>query len=390
MRDVLSAVDLADQPFRLTRAELSDLRGACIHELGLIEEFERLFGRPATSVEAFTVFWGSNAVVPLVDLPIDVLFFTQGRRRRSSFVHPHSWTGEIPPKAFVRLDENVSVTSPAFTLLQLAASTSFPRVAAAAAELMGTFAVYDAPPCVRELLEHLNATGELPSLGAWRPSFDRSGKLTNVWSRPPLLSADDLVAMADSCRGVRGARRLREVAALVRQGAASPFEAQAGLLLALPASFGGMGFEGLVFNQPVTLSSDARRIARRQRCYCDLFWPGEGSRHALDLECQSASHHEAEDSYLSDNDRSAALQLMDVDVVGVTYGQIASPARFEALSRLVGKKLGLDLPEPDSAIAARQAFLRAEVICDWRELLTRARLKDPLAPRRSSHSSAKA
>lgn len=59
---------------------------------------------------------------------------------------------------------------------------------------------------------------------------------------------------------------------------------------------------------------------------------------------------------------------MGIEVVELTYGQLADPARFEAFSGLVAEKLGVPPRERTAAQRLRQARLREEVLVDWERL----------------------
>ena len=154
-------------------------------------------------------------------------------------------------------------------------------------------------------------------------------------------------------------------AELVVDGAASPFEVVAGMLLGFSRRLGGEGYGAFSHNRKVALTLDSRRLARRGFLVCDLFWAAGEGRRALDVECQSRLVHASGDAALSDADRSAALDLMGVDVVNVTYGQLADPRRFEALSQLVAQKLGVPHREKTAGQRAAAERLRAEVFVDW-------------------------
>lgn len=81
---------------------------------------------------------------------------------------------------------------------------------------------------------------------------------------------------------------------LVNAGAASPFEAKAGVILGFSCRRGGEEQGGFVHNQRIALTSEARALARRFSCYCDPYW-SEG----LDLKCQSRLVHDVGSSFLS-------------------------------------------------------------------------------------------
>lgn len=171
--------------------------------------------------------------------------------------------------------------------------------------------------------------------------------------------------LANDFAGVRGCRRLAQAAQLAHGHAASPFEARAGFLLGWAPEFGGEGLGGFTHNEPVELSVPAQRLAHRTRCYCDLFWRGEKSRRPLDLECRSRQHHNTGHTYVRDSDRSTALQLDGVDVVEITYAQIADEQSFDALSSLVAQKLGRALPGRTSSFLKRRQEMRGTVLGNW-------------------------
>ena len=134
----------------------------------------------------------------------------------------------------------------------------------------------------------------------------------------------------------RGTKRLRQVAELVIPGAASPFETKAGLLLTMPRTLGGFGHSGMVHNQQIVLTSRSRSLARKECCYCDLYW-NEG----IDVECQSAMAHDNEASYLSDSERTAALLSEGVIVLPLTYAQMADRKRLAKFSETLARLRGI-------------------------------------------------
>ncbi len=146
-------------------------------------------------------------------------------------------------------------------------------------------------------------------------------------------------------------------------GAASPFEAQAGVILGFSRRLGGEGHAGFAHNRRIVLSREARALAQRASCYCDLYWD-EG----WILECQSKLARNRE-GYLSDADRAAALELMGVTVLPATYAQLTTEERVEALSKLVAEKRGIawrPKTEREREVGRR---LRGEVLRSWDTLL---------------------
>lgn len=362
------ADDAEDIPVDLRR--LLSARSETLESLGILRNRSVVGGpgHPFTSDSGLDVLDAIFSVAAGVTTPVEVLAPSRSARRRSELVRPHVLAPELAEGQLMRVFRTLSVTSPALTLLTLAARLPLARLVMAVTELAGTFSVYRAPEPIRLLVEELAREGLLPSVGSWSPSFDRDGALTDLWTRPPLVTCDELVQLAHRARGRRGCRRLEQAALLAVPGAASPFEARTGMLLGLPSELGGEGLAGFSHNEEVALAPVARRLARRSTCRCDLFWPaGEGLR-ALDLECQSHRFHTSERSALSDADRATALQSMDIDVSFVTYGQLTNLARFDALAQTIAQKVGGQLPERTDEFLAARAELRACVLASWSDV----------------------
>lgn len=300
---------------------------------------------------------------PWAQLPVDVLVSDHKSCHSSSLIHPSLWSAGLPYGSIMALTEDIDVTTPAFTMLQLAGRVDLIRLILLGSELCGSFSVYRPPSCIAKTLQKLVDRGRLPTIDGWRPSL-RNGKLTDLWMRPPLIQPADLERIATNSDSRRGCRKLTQAAKLINPNAASPFEVQAGLLLGLPRQYGGEGYLGLKHNEKVRLSKEAQLLTGGDRCYCDLYWD-EG----LDVECQSAQHHDNDSSYLSDADRSGALRLMGIDVLPITYATLKDHRRFEALSHAVAKALNLRPRPKTSKELEASASLRDKVLVDWAGLV---------------------
>ncbi len=299
-------------------------------------------------------------LAPSAEFPLHVLAQERGARRYSGLMSAMLWNGELPYEATSEVTEDLGVTSPAFTMVQLAAKHDFARTLLLASELCGGYAVYPAPEPIKSQLQRIASRGALKPFHGWKPCLDNDGRVTDLWQRDPLTTPEELLSMAAAAEGHRGSAALRKAAEAVVPLAASPFETQAGLLLGLPRRLGGEGFEGLAHNEKVELNRDARLVGQRQCCYCDIYWPD-----GLDIECQSAQYHNDLDGFLSDAERAAALRLMGVDVLPLTYAQLQDPDRFEAFCGAAAMARGLrQKPKSDKEIEATKR-LRSELFVDW-------------------------
>lgn len=299
---------------------------------------------------------------PATDLPVEVLVQEAKACHDSNLIKPRLWSADIPMGSVSQIASDIYVTSPAFTMLQLASRFDVVRTALLASELCGSFAVFKSPAPLARVLQGLIDRGRLPEIDGWRPSLN-NGKLTDLWMRPPLIEPTDLFEVVAVSESRNGHATLGRAAALVVPGAASPFEVQTGALLGFPRSLGGEGLDGFRFNERVALTSEARLLCGKECCYCDLYWED-----GVDVECQSVQHHDNLGSYVSDSERTAALKAMGIEVVPVTFGQLSSPDRFDAVVRLIAEIRGVVLRKKTSRQMAKTAELRNELLWDWREL----------------------
>lgn len=367
----ISELSLGSEGLPVPFDRLRRVRAALMEELPLwrYDPSAAHAGRPILLEGAEGILVNLGALAAGVSPPVDVLVGTREERRPSGLVRPHVVAPSLSDGELVWAGSRLSVTSPALTLLLVAPTLSLPRLVMAASELCGTFSAYRAPAPVRELLEELARRDELPALGGWRPVLDREGRLTDLWSRPPLATPADLASLAERARGRRGCRALAAASRLVVPGAASPLEVQTGMLLGLDPGLGGEGLGGFTHNARLALGARARALAGRGSCYCDIFWDGEGARPPVDLECQSGLFHADERGALSDADRSLALASMGVEVLEVTRAQLTNMRRFDALARMVAEKLGREAPARTPEFLRLRAALRREVLVDMRSIV---------------------
>ena len=320
-------------------------------------------GQAAGSIAA-----SATALSVALSPPVDLLACHPSERSSSALVRPRLCSMPPEPGGWRDVAPGVTAVSPLFSLQQIAARASLARTVMLASELCGTFSVYVAPETVRALLQRLIDERRLPRISGWSPVLDRDGRLTELWTRPPLTTPEKIREFAQGSPTARGRARLLRAAELVVSGAASPFEVRAGMLLGLSRRLGGEGYPPFRHNQRIALTREARHLARRAFLVCDIYWSGTEGRCSLDVESQSRLAHTSDDAALSDADRATALDLVGVDVVNVTYGQLTSPTRFDALSRLIAQKLGIPYRKRTPSEAAATVNLRKEVLADWATL----------------------
>ena len=118
-------------------------------------------------------------------------------------------TQEPPPGSFRQTEHGFDVTSPEFTLLNLATQVSRNQLLMACYEMCSSFAVFT--PCKRaqRQLDEAISLKLIPPNCGWERVVDTKGNDTNLWKRAPLLSAGEITAFATQACGLRGVKQLR-------------------------------------------------------------------------------------------------------------------------------------------------------------------------------------
>ena len=342
----------------MTEDELVALRVSLLEQLPLLKACSA--PRPRGGGELNSIRDASFLLAPSVTPPVDVLVDKADRRRPSSILRPKVCTSELPAGFTRCLTEEISVATPELALLQIASKASLVQTVLMASELCGSFAVYRAPAPIDDALQKLIDKNMLPALGGWQPCLSANGRLGNLWQRPALTSPQELRHVAELSDSPLGKTRLIKAADLVKPGAASPFEVQAGILLGFSRRLGGEGYGGFSHNEKAELSNNAKLLAGRDHCCCDLYWPD-----GLDVECQSVQFHDNSESFISNSNRTAALSLMGIHVLPLTFEQLKQPSHFDAFSSAVARALGRKQKPKTSRQLEATRKLREEVFCDW-------------------------
>lgn len=269
------------------------------------------------------------------------------QRANGKLFHSRLLTQEPPPGSFRQTEHGFNVTSPEFTLLNLATQVSRNQLLMACYEMCGSFAVFT--PCKRaqQQLDEAISLKLIPPDCGWKRVVDTKGNDTNLWNRTPLLSA------AEHMTGQT----------------ASPFEVQTSMLVSLPRDEGGMGIN-ITNNVRIPLSDAARSLYDKTCCYADILIESSTDSMGVILECQGRSAHDSETASLSDAERTTALASMGYDVIQITYDQIKDKKSFNNIAELIHKKAGLPYIAKTDQERTIEDALRRELLVNWDELFT--------------------
>lgn len=182
---------------------------------------------------------------------------------------------------------------------------------------------------------HLVSTGTAPS-----PTYG---------SVRPLTSTEALAVSLSELSDIRYLDASARALELCVNGAASPAEAQAYLLLCANRRLGGEGFPKPKLNMRIDYSPAARRLVGRSFAVADCLWPEPRKI----LEVNGEAFHANSDGFLVETARRPALESMGYTVAEVTPAQMADLSLFDTMLPVIAEKLGFPLKRPTAA------FLRA-------------------------------
>lgn len=310
-----------------------------------------------------------------ISFPLHIAVADKSDRKSTRDVISHVLT-KYPMSAFEVLDENIMVTDPFYTLLSMAQELDRESIAFAICEMAGGYAIFKPGTLQQEAIDLISASnlpsGEFAELAAahresgWCQCRTADGKPTSLWHRPPLITRDEIQNRLTSLTGSRvgGVKKLGEALALSCEGALSPLEVLANLILCTPRKCGGEGLPTPQLNAPVQLSDTAASIAGQRTCYCDMLIKGR-TRKLVDIECQGEAWHKEESKVMSDFNRAAGLKRCGIEVIYLTFEVLSNEERTEALVELARRVIGwAPRPLTPKYLASRTAT-RAKYLKAW-------------------------
>lgn len=237
---------------------------------------------------------------PYLSLPLHVLAPSAGSRPNSKLLRSHCWSGEWSPSAFVRTD-GVIALRPEVCFVRMARHLSWIKVMELGYELCGCYA----------------------------KSVEGKGFL----QRPPLMTVDSLERFANKPLLRGGVKAAQFCAQHILPRSGSPMETALAMLLFLPKRHGGYGLPRAELNFALTARMHSGRM---QALYCDAMWPQK----RLALEYDSNQWHSGSARIARDSSKRALLLEQGIDVISVTWGQVANEEKLDTVVRAISRKLG--------------------------------------------------
>lgn len=321
-----------------------------------------------------------------LSFPIHVMIEPDAGKHPSPLIRPHQIPRGISKNRLVPLGNDLFVLTPELTVLLHQQAKTKLQVAKMMFEACGLFSIVPSTPRVRFVIRELTSHGILTPgristsrlsalydargrrLGffddegeplEWAPFFDRFGQLTDLWKRPPLTSVEHILATLDDpgISGARGVARARAALKMVRDGAASPAEVQAMILLCSRIWDGGEAWGDPLLNMRIDFDVTQRLLANQSYCVADALWRDMNSV----LEINGESAHADRWGFREHSGRTAALENAGYSVKEITPSQMANLEMFDAILPSLADALGFSLQKRTPAFLMRRDALHREL-----------------------------
>lgn len=262
-------------------------------------------------------------------LPVNILVGSKSGERRRDDIACHRCSKTLPRRSLICVTDDVLVTSPALTFLQIAAfSRQGPTpmgvedLAMIGFELCGTY-----------LLDE---------------SWDG---LTNT--DKPLTSVGRISDVIEYMKGSPGATLAREALELVHDGSNSPMESVLCALLTWPRRLGGYAMGPVSLNHHVATADGDR--------YVDIAFPN----HRVGLEYKGRRFHSIEQAGRDDR-RQNKLVGSGWTILNVWYEDIVDERLYDQLVDDIARAMGVRLRIRSDGFDARRNVLRMRLIPAFR------------------------
>lgn len=174
--------------------------------------------------------------------PVSILVSCKANMRKSQNLSPRIWSGKHPSRSFYKITQDLYISTPEATFLQLGKELSLIQLITVGYELCGSYG-----------LSVQSSSGFL--------------------RREPRSNPQLIERYLEKCEGIHGVKAAKRASSYLIKGSASPMESLLSMLLCLPPSLGGFGLPRPELNYPIETNEGSVAIRR-----CDVYaGPTSGS-----------------------------------------------------------------------------------------------------------------
>ena len=244
----------------------------------------------------------------------------------------HTFVGTKSSRCFMRISDDLMVSSPEFCFLQLANQLSLIELVEMGYELCGLYS--------------------LPA------TLDQSPPDRGFYNRSPLSTKKKLSTFVEKMPGYRGHQKAVRAIRYIQDGSASPMETKVAILLTLPYKLGGFGFSMPEMNRKFTPSKTDKILTSKKYYSGDLFW----QHHNLAVEYDSNLHHTGSSNIARDSEKRNAYKLMGIALISVTTSQLYNSEEFKKIAFILAKTLNKRIRVDGKKFALAHQELRDELL----------------------------
>lgn len=235
---------------------------------------------------------------------VDFGFLQSKHEKVAKPLSSHLGRGKHPSRSFYKIAQDLYVSTPEATFLQLGKELSLVQLITVGYELCGSYG-----------LSAQSSSGFL--------------------RRDPRSNPQLIERYLEKCEGIHGVKAAKRASSYLVKGSASPMESLLSMLLCLPPSLGGFGLPRPELNYPIETNEGSIAIRR-----CDLCWPDQ----QFALEYDSDAFHSDVSKLHLDSSRRSTLEKAGVHVVSVTKNQVFDRGKLLGLAAIARKSWGSVFP----------------------------------------------
>ena len=245
------------------------------------------------------------------------------RTKRDIYIWHTSVRGDLPG-AYVQISENILISSPELTFIQVADDYSLAGAVRLADNLCATYYIDPAAEYLQE-------------------------------KRVPVTNAAAMRKFADRADNLNGIKAARRALKYALDNSNSPLETNLAVIARLPLSEGGFNALLMELNGLIKLSASGMRHIGRKSIRCDMVWRTV----KVALEYESTLTHLELNQHYYDKARYTALTYSGYKVITVTAQQLRSYTSIDNLFFSVRKMLGM---RPEKAAFEKYRDKRRQVM----------------------------
>ena len=213
----------------------------------------------------------------ITEKPLDLMIKNKAQCHTSKSCNFHLYEKSFPAGSFLRLENQIYLSSPELTFCTLANSLSLVQLILYGLELCGTYAISHSTDEVKYDLREISTAEEINQYGK---------RLKKTYPR------------------FSGINNATQAANILENNSASPQESRLFIVLSAPRNIGGYQISNIKLNQEISLTKSAKEIAHQNIIKSDMVI----KKNKIVIEYDSNQFHDNTGQNIKDKNRLNALK----------------------------------------------------------------------------------